>query len=371
MSYIILLSVLGQNSCNRNVQGVFITLERSVSNLLNHSPLSTHIRPVETEPVRLAILVSLTGGRQSKIRNIRELKRFLKKLISLTSKVQNVLREANSSLPQVTENFLEMTQQLHRLLQEMETVVSGERTNVTRALSLLNHINSKTEHLKKIIDFITPMVLSSGDFSLLRMVFEISQANFPKPSQVNLGGEKVETSLQGISFYLRTNLCMGQLCFNDLKTTVDYLAEGNCFPNVSHAKSFHAKGKVVNTMSLSEGNILTLPKGQIVDMVFPRNSEIVSAHFVGEIRLFGLNQNINITLDKKQLSFQMQGKIFSKYMADMNVTSKTTHNMDWSSLLFTVEGNDEVLSTFAISSDKSDKHCQIFSTKSCQTSWNM
>lgn len=338
MSYIILLSVLGKNSCNRNVQGVFITLERSVNSLLNHSPLSTHIRPVETEPVRLAILVSLTGGRQSKIRNVRELKRVLKKLTSLTSKVQNVLRKANSILPEVTEGSLVMTQQLHNLLQEMEMVVSGETTNVTRALTLLNHINSKIEHLKKIIDFITPMIFSSGDFSLLRIIFEISQANFPKPLQVNLRGEQVETSLQGISFYLRTNLCMGQLCFKDLSTTVDYFAEGTCFPNVSHAKSFHAKGKVLNTMSLSEGNILTLPKGQIVDIVFPRNSEIVSAHFVGEIRLFGLNQNINVTLDKKQLSFQMQGKIFSKHMANMKVVSNTAHNADWSSLIFTVEG---------------------------------
>lgn len=341
MSCIVLLSTLGQNTCNKNVQGVFITLERSVSNLLNHSPLSTHIRAVETEPVRLAILVSLTGGRKSKIRNIRELKRFLKKLSSLTSKVQNVLRKANSILPEVkvvTEGSLEMTQQLDNLLQEMEMVVTEERTNVTRALTLLNHINSKIEHLKKVIDFITPMIFSSSDFSLLRMIFEINQANFPKPLQVNLGGKQVETSLQGISFYLKTNLCMGQLCFNDLSTIVDYLAEINCFPNVSHATSFHAKGKVLNTMSLSEGNILTLPKGQIIHMVFPRDSEIVSAHFVGEIRLFGLNQNINVTLDKKQLSFQMQGKIFNKYMADMKVTSKTTHDVDWSSLIFKVDG---------------------------------
>ena len=338
MSYIILLSALGQNSCNRNVQGVFITLEKPVNNLLNHSPLSSYIRPVETGPVRLAILASLTGGRQSEIRNISELKRVLKKLTSLTSKVQNVLRKANSILAEVTEGPLEMTQQLNNLLREMELVVSGEKTNVTRTLTLLNHINSKIEHLKKVIDFITPMIFSSGDFSLLRMIFEISQANYPKPMQVNLGGEQVETSLQGISFYLRTNLCMGQLCFNDLSTTVDYLAESNCFPNVAHAKSFHAKGKVLNTMSLSEGNILTLPKGQFVDMVFPRNSEIVSALFVGEIRLFGLNQNVNVTLDKKQLSFKMQGEIFSKYRANMKVTSKTAHNVDWSSLIFLVEG---------------------------------
>ncbi|KAL9986755.1 hypothetical protein ACROYT_G000945 [Oculina patagonica] len=260
----------GQKTCKGNVQGIFITLERSVSSLLNNSPLSTYILPKENEPVRLAILVSLSGGRQNKILNIEKIKRFLKDLGSLVPKIQNVLQKAKSILPEVKaviEDSLEMTHQLRYLMQEME-IVNGERINVTRVPTLLDHINSKIEYLKKVIDLITPMTFSSNDFFLLRMIFEIQPANFPKPLHAILEGEHVQTSLQGISFYLRTNLCIGQLCLNDLSTTVEYLAERNCFLNDPYLSTFRAQGKVLKTIPLSDGNILTLPRGQITNNQF-------------------------------------------------------------------------------------------------------
>ena len=54
--------------------------------------------------------------------------------------------------------------------------------------------------------------------------------------------------------------------------------------------------------------------------------------------MFGIKQSINVELDNKQLSFQMQGEIFDKYMTNMKVMAKSNHDMDWSSLSFTVEG---------------------------------
>lgn len=278
MSYILFLSISGETTCSKKVQGIFIKLERSVGSLLKNSPLSTYILPRENEPVRLAIFVSLNGGRQNKILNIRKVKRFLNDLRSLISKVKTILRKANLILPPVkviTEGSLEITQGLIGLIQEME-IVTGVRINIARAVTLLNQIHSKIEYLRKVIDLVTPMTFSSNDFSLLRMILEIQQEGFPKPLDLNLGGEQVETNLQGISFYLRSNLCIGQLCFNDLNTTFDYLAERNCFSkNAPYLSMFRAKGKVLKTMPLSNGNILTLPRGQIIETVFPRESDIV------------------------------------------------------------------------------------------------
>ena len=270
ISYILLLSTLGRTTCRKNVQGIFVTLETSVSNLLNKSPLSTYILPIANEPVRLAILMALSGGRQNKIVNIRQVKRFLTDLSSLIPKVKEVLHKANSILPEVKviiKEALEMTQQLNYLMQEIE-MVNGERMDVTRVPTFLNQINSKVEYLKKVINLITPMTFSSNDFSLLRTIFQIQPVNFPKPLPAILGGELVETSLQGISFYLRTKLCIGQFCFNNLSTTVDFIAERSCFINASYFSTFLAKGKVPKTIPLSGGDILTLSEGQIINLVF-------------------------------------------------------------------------------------------------------
>ena len=213
--YIYISSTLGNTFCSENVQGIFwTTSESSVSSLLQQSPFSSYIRPKKSEPVRLAILMSLRGS------------------------------------------------------------------------------NRERGH--------------------------------------------VETNLQGISLYLRTNLCMGKLCFNNLNTTVDFHTERTCYLNASSVSMFHAKGKVLKT--LSAGKILTVPSEQIINIVFPRDSGLVSANFEANVRLLDLSQRSNVTLDKKQLSFEMKGEIFHKYMTDMIVVADTDHVPEWSSLRFIVHG---------------------------------
>ncbi|KAL9962843.1 hypothetical protein ACROYT_G031988 [Oculina patagonica] len=340
----------GQSTCNKKVQGIFITLERSaVGGLLNKSPLSTYIIPRENEPVRLAILVSLKGRRQN-ILNIAKVNRFLNDLRSSISKVKNILRRANLRLPAVKvdiEDSLEVTQKLNNSMQEMEMVTGGKK-DVSRAPTLLNQINSKIRYLKKTVDLIEAMIRASKDFELLYMMYEFQRLGFPEPLDLEIGGEQVETNLQGISFYLRNNLCVGQLCFNDLNTTVDFLAEKNCFSDAPYLPMLRAKGKVLKTIPLSDRNILSLPREQIIHMVFPRESDTVSARFIGEVRLLGINNSTNVNLDKKQLSFKMQGRIFNKYMANLEVKADTNHALDWRSLSFKVDGkmmNSSLLST--------------------------
>ena len=349
------LATLGQDQCSKNAQGIFLTLEKSASSLLNESPLAHYIRPIENEPVRLAMLMSLGGGMQNEIVNIGEVKRFLYSSDSLLPKLKNVFVEANAIMPEgrtVLKNSLEMMLQLKVSINEVEKVLAGDRINVSRALTLLNRIDSKVKYFKSITDVVREHCLSSSVkpayAELLQTIDEI-QDKFPKRFRVNLGGEKVKKTFNGISIYFRGSLCMGKLCFKDLSTTVDYLAENNCFSDTRYVSMFRAKGKVLRAMALSQGDILTLPMGHVIELFFPRNSDIVSTHFVGESFLFAVNQHVNVTLDKRQLTFQTQGNILDKYMTNMNVVAKTSHVQDWSSLIFKVDGrmtNSSLLSQF-------------------------
>ena len=343
MFSILIFSTLGETTCDKDIQGIFINLEKPFSSLFDLKPLSNYILPIKNESVRLAILVSLNGGRQNEIISIEEVERFVIDVSSLASKVQNFLQKTKQNefiSPEdkvAIEGNLKMTKNLHDSIQGMESAIALQK-NIPRTLTLLNQINSYIGYLKEIVmDKLAPMVFKSRDWQLNLMIFEI-QSILPNPFNVNLGGEPVKTNLQGISFYFRTHLCIGQLCLNGLNTTVEYLAEENCISNEPYMSMFRAKGKVLKEIPLSNGNILTLSKGQIVDLLFPRNSDQVEAHFGGDGLLFGLKQSVDVTLDKKQLTFQMKGEIFNKYMADMKVTADTKQAVDWRSLIFRVNG---------------------------------
>ncbi|KAJ7388499.1 hypothetical protein OS493_037224 [Desmophyllum pertusum] len=123
--------------------------------------LGAYVRPTRTEPVRLAILASLSGGRQNKILNIGEVKLFLNYLNCIVPELQNVLREANLILPEgqvVLKGSLQMMQHLNDLMQEIDLVVADKRINGTNVLTLLHQINRKIEYMKKIIDLINRTV---------------------------------------------------------------------------------------------------------------------------------------------------------------------------------------------------------------------
>ena len=75
-------------------------MEKSASNLLDKSPLRTYIRLRETEPVRLAMLMSLNGGKLNNTDNIDEVKQFLYGMISLLPNLQNVFVKAKEITPE-------------------------------------------------------------------------------------------------------------------------------------------------------------------------------------------------------------------------------------------------------------------------------
>lgn len=152
------------------------------------------------------------------------------------------------------------------------------------------------------------------------------------------GGGNVKTSLQGISLFLQTNICMERLCFYNLSTTVDINTGRSCYSNLSLVSNIRAKGKVLKTIQLSDGDILTVPRAQIIEIDFPRESDLVLAHFEAKVHLFGVSQRSNVTLNKKQLSFEIQAEVFNKYMATLKVVSNIDQAPDWKFLRFIVQG---------------------------------
>lgn len=66
---------------------------------MNESPFATHIRPIENQPVRLAMLMSVSGGMQNTIVNMGEVKSFLSSIISLIPDLEDVVMKAKEVMP--------------------------------------------------------------------------------------------------------------------------------------------------------------------------------------------------------------------------------------------------------------------------------
>ena len=334
----------GKADCSKSVQGIFLTLEISASHLLNESPFATYIRPREDEPVRVAVLLSVSGGMQNNIVNNGEVKNFLSSIISLIPDLEYVIVKGKEVMPHGKIALQKSSEILSRTkvsVNELEEMLTEDTMKVTRALTLLNRIESNLNFLISITEVMRDHFLSTSSerkyADFLNRIDGI-KARFPKEARPNLDGEPVDQTLNGISFNFRGNLCMGKLCFDELSTTVDLITEKTCVSKTLHTSVFRGRGKASRQISLSPGNILTLPMGHVVEFIFPRDTNAVSAHFVGRSNLFAVNQHVKVSLVKNQLSFEMQGKIFDRYMANMHVVAMIGHATDWSSSIFVVNG---------------------------------
>ena len=326
------------------MRGISLTLEKSASNFLDKSPLGTYIRPRRTEPVRLAILLSLDGGKLTNIDNIDEIEQLLYGIISLMPDLQNVFVKAKEITPEgktTLRKTLEMILKMNATIRELKEMLAKDMVNITGALNLIDRIEYKLKHCISITNVLKDQYTLSNDkgtYAQLLQRIDRIHAKLPKELRPNLSRKPIYKTFHGISFYFRGNLCVGKLCFKDLSTTVDYLSENSCVSNTPQASMFRGKGKALRQIALSQDKILTLPMGHVIEFIFPRNSTAVSAHFVGRSNLLAVSQLVKVSLNNNQLSFEMRGKIFDKYVAKMSVMAMISHTTDWSSLVFTVNG---------------------------------
>lgn len=281
---------------------------------------------------------------QNTIVNMGEVKSFLSSIISLIPDLEDVVMKAKEVMPHgeiALQKSLDIVSETNVSVNELEKMITGDTMEVTRGLTLLNRIENNLKYLISITDVIIDHIPSSsnkGKYAELSTRIDGIQARFPQQLRPNLDGEPIEQTFNGISFYFRGNICMKHLCLKDLGTTVDYLTERNCVSNTPHTSVFRGRGEALVQMALSKDNILTLPMGNFVDFIFPRDSETVSAHFVGRSSVLAVIQHVEVSLNENQLSFEMQGKIFDRYLANMDVVAKIGHATDWSSLIFAVNG---------------------------------
>ena len=281
---------------------------------------------------------------QNTIVNMGEVKSFLSSIISLIPDLEDVVTKAKEVMPHgeiALQKSLDIVSETNVSVNELEKMITGDTMEVTRGLTLLNRIENNLKYLISITDVIIDHIPSSsnkGKYAELSTRIDGIQARFPQQLRPNLDGEPIDQTFNGISFYFRGNICMKHLCLKDLGTTVDYLTERNCVSNTPHTSVFRGRGEALVQMALSKDNILTLPMGNFIDFIFPRDSETVSAHFVGRSSVLAVIQHVEVSLNENQLSFEMQGKIFDRYMANMDVVAKIGHATDWSSLIFAVNG---------------------------------
>ena len=288
--------------------------------------------------------MSLEGGKLNNIDNIDEVRLFLYDIISLLPDLQNVFVKAKAITPEgktTLKKSLDMILKLNITIRELKEMLAKDMVNIAGVLNLLDHIEYMLKYCISITDVLKDQYTLSNDkrtYAELLQIIDRIHAKFPKELRPNLSGKPIYKTFHGISFYFRGNLCVGKLCFEDFSTTVDYLSENSCVSNTPQASMFRGKGKALRQIALSKDNILTLPMGHEIEFIFPRNSKVMSAHFVGRSNLLAVNQLVKVSLNNNQLSFEMRGKIFDKYVAKMSVMAMISHTTDWSSLVFTVNG---------------------------------
>lgn len=218
----------GQHVCGRSLQGVFLTSEESVRNLLNRSPLSGYIRPKETEPLRLAILVSLR-------------RRTRHKGVQFESSLQGISLHLSSKLCMAKLCFNDLI---------LEIEVQGEYSCHAK-LSPVSTFRAKGKVLKTIPSSTDGNVLTILKHSVVKTVF---------PLETNLVSVNfvAKVDLLGISQALNVTLQKEKLwfemqgeIFQKHLANVKVIADTNDVEDWS-ALQFFVYGNLTNTSQLSK-----------------------------------------------------------------------------------------------------------------------
>ena len=272
-----------------------------------------------------------------------EIRRTLTNLIRyLVPELKDIFREAVSVFPDdkdMLEKRIHVTEVFNRKIREfLRALFYNRAVEINKIRELTAEINEKIDFLQQSVQILKNRVSLETPFSPLAIKIEDFQYGFPHSMPLKLRGERTEQRLHGVKIYFHGNLCMRKLCFNNINAALVHHDGNMCGSQHMSAPSFYVSGTALKTMSLSPGKILTLQDGQSVNMVFGRNSEYVSIEFEANIRLLGLSQLVNATLDRTQLSVQVKGDIFRRFPAEMKIVARIKETNDWNSLVYLVQG---------------------------------
>lgn len=323
-------------------QGVLITFNKFEGDSFRKTPFHPYVRPVENVRIDVITRVDYNGGRQNMVANMAEIRRTLTNIRFLVPELKDIFREAIFVFPEdkdMLEKQIQTTEVFNRKIREFRRALFYNRAvEINKIRELTAEINEKIDFLVKSVEVLKNHVSLETPASPLVIMIEDFQFGFPHSMPLKLRGERTEQRLHGVKIYFQGNLCMRKLCFNNINAALVHHDGNICGSQHLSAPTFCVSGTALKTMSLSPGKILTVLDGQSVNMVFGRNSEYVSIEFEAHIRLLGLNQLVNATLDRTQLSVQVKGAIFKQFSAEMKILARIKETNDWNLLVYLVEG---------------------------------
>lgn len=332
----------GPDRCEDRWQGVLITFNKFKGDSFRQTPFYPYVRPVENGRIDIITRVNYHGGRQNTVANMAEIRRTLTMIRFLVPELENIFREAITVFPEdkdMLEEWIHVTEVFNRKIREFRRALFYNRVvDINKIRELTAEINEKIDFLVKSVEVLKNHVSLEAPASPLVIMIEDFQFGFPHSMPLKLRGERTEQRLRGVKIYFQGNLCIGKLCFKNINAALVHHDGNMCGSQHLSALSFYVSGTALKTMPLSPGKILTVSDGQSVKMVFGRNSEYVSIEFEAHIRLLGLSQLVNATLDRTQLSVQVKGVIFKQFSAEMKIVARIKETNDWNLLVYLVEG---------------------------------
>ena len=311
-------------------------------NPFGKTPFYPYVRPTKNQQIDVIILVKYNGGRQTIVANLKEIRRTLTNLRFLVPELDDIFREAMSIFPEdkdILEKWIQATEVFKGKIREFRMALLNNRAvDLKKVRDLTAHINERIDFSQKSVKILKHrMSLKTATSPLLTMI-EDFQFGFPNFIRLKLGGGSTQQRMHGVNLYFRCSLCMKKLCLDNINAAISYHSGNRCGSQNFPGQTFYLRGKALKMMSLSPGRILTLPHGQSVNMVFAGNSDHNSIAFEARIRLLGLSQLTNATLDKTRLSLKVKGDIFKRYPTQMNIVVEIEDNENWDSLVYLVEG---------------------------------
>ena len=304
------------------------------------TPFHPYVRLGKNDRIDVITLVTYNGGRQNMVGNMNELLRTIRNSRYLVRDLKEIFTEAVSILPGEKDTlgeWIQTTEAFNDVIREFRRALSRP-VDIYKIRKLTTQTNEKISILRKTVEVLKNRVSLQAPASFFLDMIEDVELGFPYSIPLRLRGESTQQRIHDVRIKFLCNVCIRKLCLSDVKAAIMYHHRSRCGLKQLPVRTFYVSGTTSQRMSLSLGKILTVLEGGSVNMVFARDSEHVSIVFRAQVRLFGLSQSINATLDKTQLSFSVRGDIFKRFPAQMSIVSNIQEIEDWKLLVYSVEG---------------------------------
>ena len=318
-------------------QGFVLTLDSSAKPF-NANPLARIIRP-NAGLKYLQIYHSVTGGQdnsaEDRRNNLRVLQYQTDDMKRILFDVENLVPElryhtgkwkivAEDMLTSVTEarqilssssNWL----QLRRLVGKLD----NELNIMTRAFDLLVAQLETYRNRTNVLTVIDRLVRLRGDI--------------PKTISLLFSKVSVHQNFLGLRFQLVAEICHKRLCFSNIKSIVWSLQGDQCRTNIQReVAGLLVEGTALQSINLN--SFMAIPAGGTVTVFLTRDRNQIATTFQSHVNVLGIKKNVTVSMNERELSFDVWGNIFGGLDALLIVNAQIENVENWNSILLAVEG---------------------------------